>query len=201
MDSIPIHECGPKVSNLFSQQVAYFRMIRDGQSHNMAELLAVRKFPGVHGLDSAFMAGTHHQDSLLDHYRYRAAAEAGVDTNGRRYLSGMARFPNDPEAWVSSRDDVVRLCAERGWNCHGLVEHEAPAAEPTPDIPIAPEIVDQHVEACLRAFDPGEQTPQLKADIRERVTQELTGELELDDSAHVRDYEYSDAVALSESDG
>lgn len=192
-DRMPATEAG------LAMFARYLRMRLSGESHNMAEMLALKAFPGVHGLDSTFMVGTHHQDSVLDNYRYHAAQDAGIDTNGKRYLSGMARFPNDPEAWVSGRDDVVRLCESRGWNSHGMVEYEAPSIDraPEPDIPIAKDIVDQHVAACLRAFPEGDHTPQLKEDIRESVTQELSGAIEIDDAPHCGDYSYEDSVRMS----
>lgn len=189
-----------KITDHFDEQVAYWKMRLEGQSHNMAEMLALKCFPAAHGLDSTFMKGTHHQDSVLENYRYQAAAEAGVDTNGRRYISGLARFPNDPEAWVSGRADVLRVCSDRGWNCRGLVERAAPKdIEPEADIPIAGDIVQQHVEACLRAFPAGDHTPQLETDIREQVTKELSGEIELDDSPHVGNYSYEDSIRMSEA--
>lgn len=175
----------------FEQQVFYWTMRKQGQSHNMAELLALRKFPGVKGTDSQFMAGTHCQDDMIDRTRYEAAQSKGVDTNGKRYLSSLARYPNDPEAWVSGLSDVRRVVTDRGWNCSGAVDysgfdpsqHERPA-----DTPIARDIVEQHVSACLAAYDEGERSPQLIGDIQERVTQELTGQISFTD-LRVDDYE------------
>lgn len=182
------------------QQQRYDSMIESGESPRLAEMLALRVFPGVHGTDSSFMSGTHALDGPYEQYRHASAAAAGVDTNGKRYISGLARFPNDPTAWVSSRADVLRICSDRGWNCHGMVEHEAPKDfEPEPDIPIASDIVEQHVAACLRAFPEGDHTPRLEADIREQVTKELSGEIELDDSPHVGDYSFEESVSISES--
>lgn len=180
-------------------QRAYENMRSSGESHNLSEMLALRTFPGVHGTDSTFMAGTHAQDTPYDNWRYQAAKEAGVDTNGKRYLSGLARFPNDPSAWVSDSSDVKRICEERGWNCHGLVEVEAPKdIAPTPDVAIAPEIVQDHVEDCLSAYPEGDRTLQLRADIEEAVTKELSGEIDLDESPHVDEYSYDDSVRWSE---
>lgn len=179
------------VSKDQSVQAFYIRMRCNGQSHNMAEMLALRKFPGVRGTDSQFMAGTHAQDDMIDQARYDAARRQGVDTNGKRYLSSLARFPNDPEAWVSGLGDVRRVVTDRGWNCHGAIDHtgfEFSEHERPADIPIASSIVAQHVSACLAAYDEGERTPQLIGDIRERVTQELTGQISFTD-LRVDDYE------------
>lgn len=171
------------------QRARYEAMIADGQSPRLAEMLALRVFPGINGTDSAFMKGSHIQDSQMDMVRHHYAKEAGVDTNGKRYLASLARFPNDPEAWVSGTSDVLRICRDRGWNCDGLVRHEAPPPEPTPDLPIGEDILSAHVNACLAGYDEGERTPQLVADIEERVSQELTGEIDLSPEPRVEAYE------------
>src|SRR5215831_11419922 len=99
-------------------------MVAAGESPRLAEVLAMGAFPGIRGTSSTFMRGTHAQDSGYDDYRYRAAAALGVDTNGKHYLSGLARYPNDPEAWVSDLSDVARVVRGRGWNCEGAVDIE-----------------------------------------------------------------------------
>lgn len=182
--------------------LAYYKMRFLGQSHNMAEMLATRSFPGIRGTDSTFMQGTHMQDGLLDGVRQRMAAQAGVDTNGRRYISGLARFPGDPEAWVSGLSDVKRICTDRGWNCHGAFEHEAPEPlfSPAPDVPIAEDIVYQHVSNELAAYDPRELTPQLADDTKERLTNLLSGKVDAGQDLKVTDYGYEYSVAISESD-
>lgn len=177
-------------------QAFYIRMRINGQSHNMAELLSLRKFPGVRGTDSDFMKGTHDQCDPIDQARYHAAQAQGVDTNGKRYLSSLARYPNDPEAWVSGLGDVTRIVGERGWNCSGAVDHvgyDSSQRAPEPDVPIAPSIVSAHVQDCLSAYDEGERTARLAADIEERVTQELTGQISFTD---LRVDSYEDPFAL-----
>lgn len=170
----------------------YLDMRFAGESHNIAAVLATRSFPGVRGTDSEFMKGTHCQDTQYDQMRYEAAQARGVDTNGKRYLSSLARFPNDPEAWVSGLSDVRRVVTERNWNCTGAFEHQGFVFDKTnrpEDTAIAPEIVEQHVQACQRAFDPRERTPELIEDIRNEVTQELSGAVNLTPEPRVSDYD------------
>ena len=58
--------------------------------------------------------------------RYLAKAKkAGVSITGKRYLSSLARYPGDPEAWVSDRSDIKGLCKRRGWGCDGKVKVKA----------------------------------------------------------------------------
>jgi hypothetical protein len=51
----------------------------------------------------------------------KQAAAAGVNVTGKVYLGGMARFPGDPEAWVSDRHEVQKRLTERGWGSEGSV--------------------------------------------------------------------------------
>ncbi len=182
----------PFVSHRHETQAFYIRMRISGQTHALAEMLALRKFPGVKGTSSVFMQGTHHQDTQYDHMRYIAAQQNGVDTNGKRYLSSLARFPNDPEAWVSGIDDVARVVRDRGWNCSGAVDHTGfdPSKHERPaDTAIAPDLVRDHVEDRLSAFDSGEIDTKLRRDVEEYVTQELSGQIDLTPEPKVSAYE------------
>jgi hypothetical protein len=164
-----------------------------GESHEMAEVLARGAFPPIRGTSSAFMRGTHAQDSGYDRMRYAAAAAAGVDTNGRRYLSGLARYPNDPEAWVSDLSDVGRVVRERGWNCEGALDvtsfPQGVVADLVPDYDVAPDILEGRVEAELEPYDPPDRTDRRAADARERLIAELTGRVDLSPEPKVSAYE------------
>jgi hypothetical protein len=159
----------------------------------MAEVLALGAFPAIRGTSSAFMRGTHAQDSGYDRMRYAAAEAAGVDTHGKRYLSGLARYPNDPEAWVSDLSDVGRVVRERGWNCEGALDVTSfgpgPARDVPPDYDVAPDIVDARVEVELEPYDPPDRTGRRAADARERLIAELTGRVDLSPEPKVAPYE------------
>jgi hypothetical protein len=88
---------------------------------------------------------------LGDLYKVKAR-RAGVDTTGKVYSGGLARFPGDPEAWVSDRGDVQRRLEERGWGSDGLVKVKAREPEREPERPaVAPDLVDQKVLADVTA--------------------------------------------------
>jgi hypothetical protein len=108
------------------QQDAYDEMRRNGESHKLAEMLALQRTPGA-VTDSTFLAGHVNGNQFADDpnagARYKREAEAaGVSTTGKVYLSQLAKYPGDPKAWVSSRGDVARVCKERGWACSGAVK-------------------------------------------------------------------------------
>lgn len=133
--------------------------------------------PGVM-TDSVFMAGhgsgRQFQDrpELGDEYK-RRCLKAGGSTLGRRYLSQLARFPGDPEAWVSGRGDVQRVCEKRGWASEGAVSVKGECRverEPEP-IPIAEDIVQKHLAAEVRGQKLSPKKLAAKRDeIRDRLT-------------------------------
>lgn len=76
--------------------------------------------------------------------RYKKECEKrGGQTTGRVYLSQLARFPGDPEAWVGGRGDVQKVLESRGWGGEGLVNVKAKESEsePAPAVDVADKIV------------------------------------------------------------
>jgi len=141
---------------------AYVAMRLAGESRKMAAMLALRRGPALR-TDSEFRRG-HTNGSQFSacpwvgtHHR-RAAERAGVDPAGKIYLSGLARYPGDPGAWVSGRGDIRRLVEDRGWGCSGSVNVPRREVEPMADIPISHEIVGQYA-ARLRRENPGLPAP------------------------------------------
>ena len=155
-------------SHTVKECTEYARMRRIGESHRMAELLALRAFPATR-TDSEFLKGTHEQfaDTPELGDKYKAIAEAhGLNTNGLVYIRGLARFPGDPQAWISGRGDVTRIAEERGWGVSGAVEVQRREVEPSVDIDVADDIVaDLATDLVDEGMDPREAT-QLARDIR-----------------------------------
>ena len=87
---------------------------------------------------------------------YRGMAEAaGVSTTGKQYMHGLAEFPGDPGAWVDGTSDVLRVAKERGFRVHGAVDDTPPPSAPAPDVPVAPEIIEEQVEDSIGDDDLG----------------------------------------------
>ncbi len=77
--------------------------------------------------------------------QYKKVTESlGGSVQGKKYISQLARFPGDPEAWVSGRGDVQKVIDERGWGCDGAVKAKVREAE-SPPVP-GPEVADDIVE-------------------------------------------------------
>lgn len=116
----------PVVSTDPEVQQFYVTCRESGTAHNLAEMFALCQAPSVM-TDAVFLEGRHSgsqfekSPAVGDFYK-RVAEQAGQDITGKTYVSGLARYPGDPEAWVSSRGDVRRVCEQRGWGCTGAVE-------------------------------------------------------------------------------
>lgn len=106
--------------------------------------------PPMSNTDREFMEGHCNGNQfektpeIGDDYRQRCH-EAGGTTHGKKYLSQLARFPGDPEAWVSSRSDAQRVLEARGWGSTGSVTVKAREPEPveTKPIDVADKILDR----------------------------------------------------------
>jgi hypothetical protein len=129
-------------------QAAYEAMLADGVSDRLAEMLALQSPPSSRS-DREFWRGKWNQFEKTPHVgdAYKKAAEAAnVNVTGKRYLSGLARFPGDPEAWVSDRSDVQRVVQSRGWACEGIVNVKpVPLPEPPQEVGVAEHIIDRVV--------------------------------------------------------
>ncbi|SIO37916.1 hypothetical protein SAMN05444166_4227 [Singulisphaera sp. GP187] len=144
-----------KISDNFDQQVAYWRMRKAGESHNMAEMLALRSFPGIK-TDAIFNEGKFSGQSTGEcdprgAWLRQQAEAAGVSTSGKWYCSGLASFPGDPTAWVGDRGDVLRIAREKNLTVDGYVTHKAHEVDPGSDMPIADDIIADEVNDILES--------------------------------------------------
>jgi hypothetical protein len=149
----------PQISDNPEIQRRYEQLRYDGVSHNLAELFALRTFPGINGTDKAFNRGRVNGNQFADcpalgDY-YRACAEsAGVSVAGKYYCHGLGRYPGDAQAWVADTSDVLRVARERNLNIDGLVTHRAHEVEPAPDVPLAADLWERDTDLIL-AESPG----------------------------------------------
>lgn len=157
------------------QSALYVAIRLDGGTETLAEMLAMQQ-PPMSNTDREFLQGTENgrqfQDNTFigDFYK-NAAREAGQDPTGKIYLSGLARYPGDPEAWVSGRGDVQRVCEQRGWGCEGSVNMPVRKVAELSGGGIAPDIVERRVSEIL------ETTPDAARvdvqDLREQVAEKI----------------------------
>jgi hypothetical protein len=170
-----------QVQELTQDQFArYADMLGSGESHNMAFMLSCRQFPNVK-TDATFLKGLQTGDQFGDcaglglGYK-QITEEKGYNTAGKVYLSQLARYPGDPEAWVSGRGDVERVCRDRGYTCEGAVNYKPLVErEATPALDIDPDIVEDRVQRVMESPE----GPDLnREEVRESLHAILSGKVD-----------------------
>lgn len=73
-----------------------------------------------------------------------AAKAAGVSIQGKIYQHGLARFPGDPFAWVSDRDEIKKKVKQIGGESEELGIKAEPQA-PKKSVPIGEDILNREV--------------------------------------------------------
>ncbi len=143
----------PVISERADVQAAYERMRKEGQSHNMAEILATRQCPTLN----------------TDTRRLIGWSEP-------RFSEQLARFPGDPEAWVNHPDDYRRVLKQRGWGCRGSLNIKATDIEVPDDKPYraADDLVDREVERIVSEHQ-GDVTPEERRVLWEDTLTRLSG--------------------------
>lgn len=155
----------------------YVAMRHDGQSHNIAFMLATKSFPGAKtdsifnwGKFSGFKENGCHKKEL--HYRTEAEKK-GYSTTGKWYCGSLARYAGDPEAFIDSRSDVLRICKKNNYTIlDGYVQYKGHQSAPKPDIEVAPALIAREVNEVM-ATHPGAK----REDVYERIYNLRTGKV------------------------
>lgn len=121
---------GPKALNLYEKALPY--------GERWATMVALQQPPGTSGTDRAFLEGRQNNEQLNDMPRRQAAyvakeaRQAGISISGKYYCAGIAdkRGWKDPEAWVTSNDDVLRVAKKRRLHVTGNVNYDPGEAPP-----------------------------------------------------------------------
>lgn len=122
---------------------------RAADAARLAEMFAHRQPPGTKGTDRAFLEDRHNGKQFAsdpaagEKYRQIAKRHGMHSVAGKIYQPGIARFPGDPQAWVSSVSDLVNRCKALGKNCTGIVDYNAPEMPPPPSKPLDDKIAER----------------------------------------------------------
>lgn len=133
----------------------YVECLIEGCNPRLAAMFATGQTPAIR-TDATFLQGMSTNGSqfdgteyLGDHYKKVAEAQ-GQNVKGKVYLSGLARYPGDPHAWVSGRGDVEHVLRSRGWGAEGSVNVKAAEAlGPPPSVDVAEDIVQEQMERAV----------------------------------------------------
>lgn len=145
---------------------AFYEQCRDdGESHNMAEICAFRRAPGL-STDTTYMAGVgtllqQCGDNEAELKRLVKAAKRHGHTPNMHSIYNPTLAPQfgHPDGFVphdSPKAHVLDVCKRRGKDCTGLVNYKAPQR----DKPLKPaprlnkRIVNDYVRRAVKA-DPG----------------------------------------------
>jgi hypothetical protein len=152
----------------------YIRALPYGE--NWAAMVATQIAPGTKGSDRAFMEGRLNNQQLDEMPTRQAkfisqqARDAGISISGKYYCGGIAdhRGWRDPEAWVSSNDDIRRVAMKRGHTVAGSVNYDAGPPPPVKRKALSERIIKEEI-AREKRLNPGlKVTPELRHKIIER---------------------------------
>lgn len=137
----------------------FCRMIEQGMTERWATMCALQQPPGTRGTDRALMEGRYanewmkNQPKVLTDRMLREAKAAGITTSGKFFMGGIAdkRGHRDPEAWVDSTADILRVAKKRDLEVHGIVDYVPPQKGPPKEVDINPRILNEHVRKEMKA--------------------------------------------------
>jgi len=179
------------------RQEVFTKAIADGSGYRFAQMLAVRRGPGVR-TDATYYRG---QGTLEQQFEGAPCGAletliASAKAHGYKpnihdvYDAGLARFHGDPQAFVppvDARLHIRQVCEERGVACSGPVTVKRRELENPPEnCRLAPDIANEIVDYMIH------ENPELryKADRRELLEEavlkhgfddsKLTGQLSKD---------------------
>lgn len=136
-------------------QQRFWELINEGSTAQAALMFSTMRAPGVKGGDRGFNENARHRMNTMSPTNrseiIKIAQAAGINTNGKYYVGGLGRY-DDPRAWCSTTDDVMRAAKDKGVIVTGSVTHDPGELreEPVP-IKMAPDIRDGIVQDYIRS--------------------------------------------------
>jgi hypothetical protein len=136
-----------------------------------AIMCALQVAPGTKGTERAFMEGRNNNEQLdgmpakQAQYITKEARAAGINISGKYYCGGIAdsRGWKDPEAWVSSNDDVLKVAKKRRMMVTGSVNYD-----PGPSPPKR-KLINESIVSDLVARERRKNPSAKVAELREKV--------------------------------
>lgn len=155
-------------------QERYEELRAAGNTDAFAQILTEQRAPGLKGTERAFSQGRNggqDLDSWPSFIRDQLIADAkqrGISLQNKMYISGLAEYPCDSRALVSSGDDVVARCKATNKHLSGAVNYEAvDAPAPPPSKLMAEDLVQESIGDLVRSNPDLKTKPKTK--LREMV--------------------------------
>lgn len=151
----------------------YHHLIAKGVAPKLAEMLSSGVAPAAKD-DTQFARGNRTPYGLPDNPASRKVAAMlrarGADPSGV-YLTALANRTADPKAVVHGRDDIKKVCKERGWGCEGTVKVSQikENLDPGPGVGVAPDLIEKRLKKEAE-LDPGcVSTPKKAQETRRKI--------------------------------
>lgn len=162
-----------------SRLAFYMVLRRRGESHRIAEMLAMQRAPRANTDDTFFSGMGTLLDSVDGNQKRLKKLVAAARRRGYEPSAGDAYFPNladgegDPDAFVSrsrGTSHIRKVCEKRGWECRGSVKVKAREPESDPYLnrkPLGEDII-QRTAAVMMQKDPSLRSVP-RRELRERI--------------------------------
>ena len=151
-------------------QQRYEELRAAGNDDRFAQMLTEQRAPGLKGTERAFSQGRNggqDLDSWPSFIRDRLVADAkarGISLQNKMYISGLAEYPCDSRALVSSADDVLARCKANNKHVAGAVNHQAADVPcPPPSKLLAEDLVQESIGHLVK------ENPDLKSKPKEKL--------------------------------
>lgn len=146
-----------------------------------ALMCALQTAPGTKGTERAFMQGRNNNEQLdgmpplSAKWMVKEAKGAGINISGKYYCGGIAdsRGWKDPQAWVSSNDDVLRVAQNRRLAVSGSVNYD-PGTAPPKRVKLSERIIKEEV-AKERRTNPGADAKALREKVIDKYAYKAKG--------------------------
>ena len=164
-----VDRCYELIKTQVTRGAQYWMMRASGSNDKFAAMVSLQSGPALSTDDTFFQGQKPLYDQFgsqkhLDRYIKAARARGFNPSPNSTYFSALARFPGDPEAFVTraqGRSYIRKLCEKRGWACDGAVkvDHREPDSDP-----LAPENCKPLGEDIIRRreYQMTKQSPELK---------------------------------------
>jgi hypothetical protein len=126
----------------------YYLILREsGSAPVWAAMSACRRGARQRNSEGSFLehaqARMRNMTPYMQNLILNRAKKAGINTHGKVHMPGIGAA-DDPKAWVTGTDDILRVCKERNLTCEGHVTHQGQEVPPK-QVALADDLVDEMV--------------------------------------------------------
>ena len=166
-----------------ASQERFAELVRKNDGNLRAALMFLtRRAPGSPSCDREFNRKARERMNATP-WKYmrsivKIAQNAGIDTNNKFYCGGLGKY-NDPDAWVSTNDDVLRVARKKNLKVRGTVNYTPGSPRTRRFKLIAEDILQDKIRRSCEA-DPAlaekvAKSPKALAELREKLIEKHAG--------------------------